>query len=79
MVTRVHVEGSGSLHMVDRGPGVPSDGEGTFDSIVVHGVGRRTRLSRALTSSDLSFYILSMIQPIPNASADSSLALFRLS
>ena len=79
VVTRIHVEGSGLFHVMDRGPGAHSDGEGTFDSIVAHGVGRRTPLSQALMSSDLSFHILFMIQLVPNASANSSLPLFRSS
>ena len=69
VVTRVHVEGLGLLR-VDQGQGAHSDGKGQFGSTVPHGAGRRTPLSQTLMSSDLSFHIPSMRQPMSKPSAN---------
>jgi hypothetical protein len=79
VVTRVHVEGSGLLYMMDRSQSAHLDGKEAFDSIMAHDMGRRTPISQALTSSDLSFHIPYTIHSVSNASADPSLVPFRLS
>ena len=79
VVTRIHAEGLGLLHVMDQNLDTHSDDEGTLDSVVVYGAGRRTPLFQALTSSGLRFHVPFLVQPVLGSTSNYRSAFFRLS